>query len=122
MAWRFRKSVNIGGFRINFSKIGICYSFGAAGLRYTKKSDGGTRLTSSIKEQVYPIKKIGQKKESKSFDKNEELIELNSSEKEVIQSELEQSTQNDLVDKFNTMLIRKTLSTKRKKHGLLLYL
>ena len=39
MGWRFRKSINLGGFRINFSKTGIGYSFGVAGLRYTKKAN-----------------------------------------------------------------------------------
>lgn len=48
MGLRFRKSVNLGLFRINFSKHGIGYSFGAKGMRYTKKSSGGSRITASL--------------------------------------------------------------------------
>ena len=49
MGLRFRKSVNIGGFRINLSKSGVGYSFGTMGVRYTTKANGGSRVTSSIK-------------------------------------------------------------------------
>lgn len=49
MAWRFRKSINCGlGFRINISKSGIGYSWGAPGYRVTHKADGGIRKTYSI--------------------------------------------------------------------------
>ncbi len=49
MGLRFRKSINLGGgFRINLSKSGIGYSFGAKGYRITKKAKGGTRHTASI--------------------------------------------------------------------------
>ena len=41
MGLRFRKSVNLGGgFRINFSKSGVGYSFGGKGFRYTKTARG----------------------------------------------------------------------------------
>ncbi len=33
MGWSFRRSINLGPFRINFSKSGISYSFGMAGFR-----------------------------------------------------------------------------------------
>lgn len=33
MGWSFRRSINLGPFRINFSKSGISYSFGLAGFR-----------------------------------------------------------------------------------------
>ena len=36
MGFRFRKAINIGGFRINLSKSGIGYSFGAKGIRITQ--------------------------------------------------------------------------------------
>lgn len=49
MGWRFRKSINIGGFRINFSKSGIGYSFGVPGYRITKKANGGYRETYNLK-------------------------------------------------------------------------
>ncbi len=49
MGFRFRKSINLGGgFRINISKSGIGYSFGGKGYRYTKKANGGTRITASL--------------------------------------------------------------------------
>lgn len=48
MGFRFRKSVNFGPFRLNFSKSGVGYSFGGKGFRVTKKAGGGTRTTASI--------------------------------------------------------------------------
>ena len=48
MGFRFRKSVNFGPLRINFSKSGIGYSIGGKGFRFTKKANGGTRTTASI--------------------------------------------------------------------------
>lgn len=48
MGFRFRKSVNLGPFRVNLSKSGIGYSVGSKGFRVTKKAAGGTRTTASI--------------------------------------------------------------------------
>ena len=48
MGLRFRKSIKLGGFRINFSKSGIGYSYGVKGLRYTKTANGKDRITASI--------------------------------------------------------------------------
>ena len=48
MGWRYRKSINLGGFRINFSKSGIGYSYGCKGYRKTKMANGRTRITYSI--------------------------------------------------------------------------
>lgn len=48
MAFRFRKSVDLGALRINTSKSGIGYSVGTKGLRVTKKSTGGYRTTASV--------------------------------------------------------------------------
>lgn len=48
MGFRFRKSINLGGIRINLSKSGIGYSLGGAGFRYTKLANGRTRNTFSI--------------------------------------------------------------------------
>lgn len=48
MGLRFRKSVNIGGFRVNFSKTGVGYSFGGPGFRYTITADGRERVTVSL--------------------------------------------------------------------------
>lgn len=49
MGLRYRKSINLGGgFRVNFSKSGIGYSWGTKGYRVTKKAGGGVRKTYSI--------------------------------------------------------------------------
>lgn len=49
MGLRYRKSINLGGgFRVNFSKSGVGYSWGTKGYRVTKKAGGGVRKTYSI--------------------------------------------------------------------------
>ena len=49
MGLRYRKSINLGGgFRVNFSKSGVGYSWGGKGYRVTKKAGGGVRKTYSI--------------------------------------------------------------------------
>lgn len=48
MGFRFRKSKNLGNFRLNLSKSGIGYSYGVKGFRRTHKAGGGTRTTMSI--------------------------------------------------------------------------
>lgn len=49
MGFRFRKSVKLpGGIRINTSKSGIGYSYGAKGYRVTKTAKGTTRTTVSV--------------------------------------------------------------------------
>lgn len=48
MGWRYRKSLNLGPLRINFSKSGVGYSVGGKGYRVTKTAKGTIRQTSSI--------------------------------------------------------------------------
>ena len=48
MGVRFRKSINLGGARINISKKGIGASVGVKGARITKTADGKTRKTLSV--------------------------------------------------------------------------
>ncbi len=48
MGLRFRKSVNFGPLRINFSKSGVGYSVGGKGFRITKTAKGTIRKTTSI--------------------------------------------------------------------------
>lgn len=48
MGLRYRKSINIGPFRINLSKSGVGYSFGGKHLRVTKKATGGYRATTTL--------------------------------------------------------------------------
>lgn len=63
MGLRFRKSIKIGGFRVNLSKSGIGYSFGGKGFRVTKKATGGTRTTVTIPGTgIYYVKDFSKKK------------------------------------------------------------
>lgn len=48
MGMRYRKSINIGPLRINFSRSGIGYSVGGKCFRVAKKANGGYRATASI--------------------------------------------------------------------------
>lgn len=49
MGFRFRKSIRLGKYaRLNFSKSGVGWSLGTKAVRFTKKSSGGTRTTSTI--------------------------------------------------------------------------
>lgn len=99
MGLRFRKSINLGGFRINFSKSGIGYSFGVPGIRHTKKSSGGIRTTTSI-----PGTGISHVHESK---KHHDLLKKQCIDNKlknnnlVIQSEVTDSSQNEFINKFN---------------------
>ncbi len=45
MGWSFRRSVNMGPFRVNFSKSGVGYSVGGGGFR-TGVRAGGRRYSS----------------------------------------------------------------------------
>ena len=48
MGFRFRKSLNLGPFRVTLSKSGLSYSAGVKGLRVTKTASGAVRTTASI--------------------------------------------------------------------------
>ena len=48
MSWSFRKSINLGPFRINFSKSGISYSFGLFGFRTGVNAKGRQYKSFSI--------------------------------------------------------------------------
>ena len=48
MGLRFRKSINLGGVRLNLSKSGVGYSVGVKGARITKTANGRTRTTLSV--------------------------------------------------------------------------
>ena len=76
MGFRFRKSVNLGGFRINLSKSGIGYSVGVKGFRVTKTARNTLRTTASaygtglsyVEEQSLNPKR---EKKDNSIDSNE---------------------------------------------------
>jgi hypothetical protein len=48
MAWRFRRSLKLGPFRLNFSKSGIGYSAGVRGFRLGQDAKGRTYTAASI--------------------------------------------------------------------------
>lgn len=48
MGTRFRKSVKLGPFRVNLSKSGVGWSVGNKYARYTRKANGGTRVTTTL--------------------------------------------------------------------------
>ena len=48
MGFRYRKSVNAGPFRLNFSKRGVGYSVGVPGCRVSTYADGRRYLVLSI--------------------------------------------------------------------------
>ena len=48
MGLRFRKSINIGPLRINFSKSGIGFSLGVKGFRVSRSAKGKMTATASL--------------------------------------------------------------------------
>lgn len=48
MGWSFRRSINLGPFRINLSKSGVGYSVGAGGVRVGKSARGRTYRSFSV--------------------------------------------------------------------------
>ncbi len=48
MGLRFRKSINIGPIRLNFSKSGMGISFGFKGFRVSRSAKGKTQATVSL--------------------------------------------------------------------------
>ncbi len=54
MGWSYRKSVNLGPFRVNISKSGIGYSLGGAGFR-TGVSSGGHRRPRRLARRRAPL-------------------------------------------------------------------
>lgn len=70
MGFRFRKSVNLGGgFRVNFSKSGVGYSWGVKGFRYTKPSKGKARKTFFMPGTGLSYTTSGSKKRRKKYKK-----------------------------------------------------
>lgn len=48
MGLRFRKSINLGPIRLNFSKSGMGISFGTKGFRVSRSAKGKTQATVSL--------------------------------------------------------------------------
>lgn len=58
MGFSFKKSFNLGPFRLNLSKSGIGYSIGTKGLRFTKKQMEVIELLHLFLEQEFRGEKI----------------------------------------------------------------
>lgn len=76
MGFRYRKSINLGGgFRINFSKSGVGYSFGGKGVRYTKTARGTNRVTVSVPGTGLSwVEESGKKKRKSAADMQESSL------------------------------------------------
>src|ERR1019366_2031533 len=48
MAWRFRRSLNLGPLKLNFSKSGVGYSVGVRGFRVGQNAKGTPYTAASI--------------------------------------------------------------------------
>ena len=114
MGFRFRKSIGFKGFRLNFSKSGVGYSYGVPGFRRTKMANGRERQTISIPGTgLSYVKDVGNKKGKKnkqdknvidsifddrkpSFVTNEEIMEYLKNTKFI--------TKENLISKFNLTL------------------
>lgn len=48
MGWYFRKSVNLGPFRVNLSRSGVGYSVGTRGFRVGRSATGRTYTSAGI--------------------------------------------------------------------------
>ena len=63
MGFRFRKSIGFKGFKINFSKKGVGYSYGFPGFRHTKTADGNERQTYTVPGTgISYVKSLGKNK------------------------------------------------------------
>ena len=96
MGFRARKSVNFGGFRINFSKSGVGYSYGCRGARVTHTAKGTIRKTLFVPGTgIYWVSETGKKKVKNSNQQNVnnqilvKKIESNSAEQLVSAQEIE---------------------------------
>lgn len=79
MGFRFRKSINLGGVRVNLSKSGIGYSVGTKGARITKTANGRTRTTLSIPNTGLSYVSESSKKK-KNYNKNNTKTYVNADE------------------------------------------
>ncbi len=88
MGFRLRKSIRMGGFRINLSKSGIGYSFGVPGLRYTKMANGRDRTTYSIPGTGLSYVDESCQKEQNNFNNEQRTTAYNESPEQVYGSNL----------------------------------
>lgn len=100
MGFRFRKSINLGGFRINLSKSGIGYSFGVKGFRLTRKAGGGVRTTIGVPNTglSYVKERPAQKKKRKFVAKKEYSL---APVEEEIKDEIIESSSHEMIERLN---------------------
>lgn len=100
MAFRFRKSINLGGFRINLSKSGIGYSFGVKGLRFTHKAGGGSRTTIGIPNTgISYVKDYSTHKKASTIKAEKKEVPISVGEE--IEDELIESSPHEMIDRLN---------------------
>ena len=100
MGFGFRKSINLGGFRINISKSGVGYSFGVPGMRFTKKANGGSRTTISVPGTGISYRKDSSAKTKTSTISKENITDNNYCDDNLNFDEIE-SNQNEFIDTLN---------------------
>lgn len=71
MGWSFRRSITLGPFRINFSKSGISYSFGAAGYRTGVNARGRRYSSFTVPGTGFRYQKTHKKKEEPQAEEEE---------------------------------------------------
>jgi len=106
MGWRYRKSIRMGGFRINLSKSGVGYSWGFPSYRITKTATGQTRTTYSIPGTG--ISHVSQSSNRKTIVPQNSYVQPTISEDNNIsltnESEVRSSSQVELIDKINASI------------------
>lgn len=76
MGLRFRKSINMGPVRVNFSKSGVGYSIGTKGARITKKANKNTMTTIGIPGTGFSYtKEISKKGKKKMNNKTNKIVD-----------------------------------------------
>ncbi|MET9337642.1 DUF4236 domain-containing protein [Nonomuraea sp. NPDC003804] len=59
MGWSFKKSINIGPFRLNLSRGGVGHSWGARAFRVTRTADGRRTLSVNLPGGFHWRKTLG---------------------------------------------------------------
>lgn len=62
MGWNFRKSINLGPFRVNFSPSGISYSVGLGGFRWGVDTKGKSYNSINVPGTGFTYRSSGKKK------------------------------------------------------------
>ncbi len=109
MGFRFRKSINLGGgFKINLSKSGIGYSWGAPGVRISQSANGKKKCTLSVPGtgisyvKDIPSGKKQQKKTQNTKKTNNSVKTTELIEEQVSNTEFgETSNCDEFIDKIN---------------------